>query len=102
VGRGARKMSRELLLEIKLPYQKPQNVLVRKMNNGLYRLALFDRFDRVEYLNGEYIGFGVIMFNTCKFPRIVRLVLKDTWDEGLYRNFEGQTVNIEVREIHEL
>jgi hypothetical protein len=94
-------MKKEILLEIKLPYQKPQNVLVRKMHNGIYRLAIFDRFDRVEFLNGEDVGFDVIVFNTCKFPRIVRLVLKKTWDEGLFRNFEGQVLNIEVREILE-
>lgn len=92
-------MSREILLELKLPYQKPQNVLVRKMGNGIYRLGLFDRFDRVEFLNGEDIGFGIIVFHTSKFPRIVRLTLRDTWDEGIFRNFEGQVIDIEVREI---
>lgn len=101
MGRGVKQMSTEILLEIKLPFQKPQNVLVRKMNNGIYRLAIFDRFDRVEFLNGEYVGFGVIVFNTCKFPRIVRLVIKDTWDEALFRNFEGQVVDVDVREIYQ-
>lgn len=92
-------MAHEILLELKLPYQKPQNVCIRHMFNGVYRMAIIDRFDRVEYLNGEDVGFGIIVFHTCKFPRIVRLTIKKDWSEAIYRNFEGQTVMIEVRPI---
>lgn len=90
---------KEYLLEIKLPYQRPQNILVRQMANGIYRLALMDRFDRVEYLNGEFVGFGVVVFSTCRFPRAVRLVVKDDWSEAIFKNFEGQFVEVEVRAI---
>jgi len=88
---------KEYLLEVKLPYQKPQNILVKQMHNGIYRLALLDRFDRVEYLNGEYVGFDVIVFSTCRYPRVVRLVAKTDWSEVIFKNFEGQFVDVEVR-----
>lgn len=88
---------KEYLLEIKLPFQRPQNVLVRQMMNGIYRLALLDRFDRVEYLNGEYVGFHIIVFETCRFPRTVRLVAKSDWSEVIFKNFEGQFVDVEVK-----
>ncbi len=88
---------KEFLLEVKLPFQKPQNVLIRQMFNGIYRMALLDRFDRVEYLNGEEIGFGILVFSTCRYPRIVRLVIKTDWSEAIFRNFEGQSVPIEVK-----
>lgn len=90
---------REHLLEVKLPYQKPQNILIRQMANGVYRLALLDRFDRVEHLNGEDIGFGILVFSTCRYPRIVRLVIKTDWSEAIFRNFEGQSVTVEVKLI---
>ena len=87
----------EYLLEVKLPYQKPQNILIRRMINGVYRLALLDRFDRVEHLNGEDIGFGILVFSTCRYPRIVRLVMKSDFSEAIFRNFEGQSVAVEIK-----
>ena len=90
---------KEIILEVKLPYQKPQNILIRQMFNGIYRLALLDRFDRVEYLNGQDIGFDIIVFSTCRFPRIIRLVVKTDWSEAIFTNFEGQSVPVEIRKL---
>jgi hypothetical protein len=87
---------REFLIELKLPYQKPQIINVRMMANGIYRMAVLDRFDRVETLSGEEIGFGIIMFQTFKFPRIIRLVVRENWSEALYRNWEGQAVLVDI------
>lgn len=64
---------KEYLLEIKLPYQRPQNILVRQMANGIYRLALMDRFDRVEYLNGEFVGCALCLITKIILSPMVKL-----------------------------
>jgi len=89
----------ETLVEIKLPHQKPQIVCVRLLATGLYRLGLVDRFDRMEYLNGETVGFDITIFQTLRFPRLTRLVVRGDWEAAMFRNFEGQTVSVPVRRV---
>lgn len=89
----------EILVELKLPYQKVQIARVRQLVTGQFRIGVQDRFDRIEWLNGEEVGFGVIVFQTLRFPRIVRLVVREDWTEALFRNFEGQSVPIGIRKI---
>lgn len=87
----------ESLIQLKLPFQKPQVVRLKRFGPTLFRLGLFDRYDRVEWLQGELVGFGIIVFHTYRSPKVIRLVLRDDFSEGLYRNFEGQTVEIDVK-----
>jgi hypothetical protein len=87
----------ESLIQLKLPFQKPQTVRLKRLGAALYRLGLFDRYDRVEWLEGELVGFGIIVFTTYRRPKVIRLVLRDDFSEGLYRNFEGQTIEIDVK-----
>lgn len=87
----------EILVELKLPHQKAQIVRVRRLLTGQMRVGIRDRFDRLEWLNGEEIGFGIIVFQTLKFPKIARLVVRNDWSEALFRNFEGQSVQVEIK-----
>jgi hypothetical protein len=87
----------ESLIQLKLPFQKPQVVRLKRFGPALFRLGLFDRYDRVEWLQGELVGFGIIVFHTYRSPKVLRLVLRDDFSEALYRNFEGQTVEIDVK-----
>lgn len=82
---------------MKLPWQKPQIISVRAMPNGRYRTAIMDRFDRMTWLDGEHVGFDIIVFQTMKFPKITRLVFKDDFSQALFRNWEGQTLEVECR-----
>lgn len=89
----------EMLVELKLPWQKVQIARVRHLATGQYRIGIADRFDRIEWLNGEEVGFDVIVFQTLRFPKITRLVVRNDWTEALFRNFEGQSVPVGVRKI---
>lgn len=66
------------------------------MPNGVYRTSILDRYDRVEWLQGEDVGFDIIVFQSMRFPRTTRLTMKKDFSQALFRNFEGQALEVEI------
>jgi hypothetical protein len=96
---GVLNMFEKVYCRLLLPWQKPQNIEIRMLPNGTYRTSIVDRYDRVEWLAGEDVGFDVLVFQSMRFPRTTRLTIKKTWDEAIFRNFEGQALEVEIFRI---
>jgi hypothetical protein len=92
-------MGRSQVIKLYLPHQKPQIVDLREVAPRVYRLNIFDRFDRVETLHGEDIGLDIILFRSSRFPRITRLVMKKDFSQAIFRNFEGQEIEVDVHKL---
>lgn len=87
---------RRKFLKIILPYQRPQVIELRWLPNNTIRTSIADRYDRVEWLNGEQVGFGILVFYSMRAPRIIRFTMRDDFSEAIYRNFEGQSLEVEI------
>jgi hypothetical protein len=82
-----------------LPWQKPQHIEIKRLANGVYRTSILDRYDRVEWLMGEDVGFDVIVFKNMKFPRTTLLTIKSDWSQALFKNWEGQSLEVEIYRV---
>lgn len=82
--------------KLHLPWQKPQKIEIRWLANGVFRTSIVDRYDRREWLQGEDVGFDIIVFQSMRFPRTTRLTVKKNLTQAIYKNFEGQSLEVEI------
>ena len=87
------------LCRLLLPYQRPQNIEVRQFPNLSYRTSIADRYDRVEWLMGEDVGFDVLVFQSMRFPRTTRLTILADFSRAIFKNYEGQCLEVEIFKI---
>lgn len=80
-----------------LPWQPPQRVTVRELTRGIYRLALFDKFERKINFVGTDIGFNVSLFKST-FDQSY-LVVKGRFDEVIYKSAKGTPESVTVLDI---
>lgn len=86
--------------EITIPRQDPQVVEVRLWGGGASRLALKDRFDRLVFLDGEDVGFGVTVYRQQKpHPPRIKLVISGNYEEAIYTSFDGLKHNVTIRSL---
>jgi hypothetical protein len=84
--------------KLSLPFQKPQHIEILSLHNGFLRTSIIDRFDRVEWLLGEDVGFDILVFHAVRVPRIMRLTIRD-YKDAIFRNQQGEVFDVSIERV---
>jgi hypothetical protein len=80
---------------IRLPWQEPQSIEVRRVGR-VYLFSFFDLYERRVYVEGSEAGYGVTIFHSRDMFRLTRFVVKGPWEHAQYRDWRGRTHTVEV------
>jgi hypothetical protein len=48
---------------------------------------------------GEDVGFDVLVFQSMRFPRTTRLTILADFSRAIFKNYEGQCLEVEIFKI---
>lgn len=81
---------------IRIPWQEPQRIEVRKIGDT-YVFAFQDLFQRRIFVEGKQENFGVAMFQSRDLFRLTKFTVKGCWEEATYRDWRGRLHTLEIK-----
>ena len=83
------------IFTLKLAWQKPQTIHVRKVGNS-YIFSFVDQLERLIHVEGQDVGFEVTKFSSRDLFHLTTFVVFGEWEQVTYKDWRGRILPVEI------